>query len=432
VKGLVFTYLLTYGGAAVSLFRPFHGLLVYICFAIIKPDALWSFSVPPGNYSRIVFIALFLGWVFAGLGTWSFGRAAASAAALVFYLVWSALSATQAPDQTLAWSIVWENAKIVLPVIVGLTLIDSVARLKEIVWTIVVSLGYLAYEFNVSYYFGDNRLVTVGFAGMDDKTVAITMVVGAAMALFLAVSSVRLVPKTLAVGLALFMIHVPLFSFSRGGMLGLIATGGMAFVMIPKKPLHLALLAVVVVAGLRLSGPEVRDFFLTSFAEAEERDASAQSRLELWGQAAETMARRPVFGVGPRHWSQWAQLEYEWAGPKEVHNTWLQTGAELGVPGVGALALFFLLTVVRLWGLVRRRVLGPLENTYARMVVASLAGFAVSSQFITVYGVEVPYFVTLVGAGLLKLSSAAREPVPVRSAVWGEADRAGQRAAVTR
>ena len=40
MKGLIFTYLLTYGGAAVSLFRPFTGLLIYVCFAIIKPDAL--------------------------------------------------------------------------------------------------------------------------------------------------------------------------------------------------------------------------------------------------------------------------------------------------------------------------------------------------------------------------------------------------------
>ena len=46
MKGLLFTYLLTYGGAVVSLFRPFHGLLIYICFAIIKPEALWYWSVP--------------------------------------------------------------------------------------------------------------------------------------------------------------------------------------------------------------------------------------------------------------------------------------------------------------------------------------------------------------------------------------------------
>ena len=37
--GLLFTYLLTYGGSALSLVRPFYGLLAYICFAIIRPES---------------------------------------------------------------------------------------------------------------------------------------------------------------------------------------------------------------------------------------------------------------------------------------------------------------------------------------------------------------------------------------------------------
>jgi hypothetical protein len=37
------------------------------------------------------------------------------------------------------------------------------------------------------------------------------------------------------------------------------------------------------------------------------------------------------------------------------------------------------------------------------MVIASLSGYAVASQFITLYGIEAPYYVVLIGAGLLKL-----------------------------
>ena len=77
VKGLLFTFLLTYGGGLVSLFNPFVGLLIYICFAIIKPESLWYWSVPAGNYSRIVFGALFVGWAMAGFGSWRLGRARA-------------------------------------------------------------------------------------------------------------------------------------------------------------------------------------------------------------------------------------------------------------------------------------------------------------------------------------------------------------------
>ena len=38
MKGLLFTYALTYGGAVVSLFNPFYGLLIYVCFAIMRPE----------------------------------------------------------------------------------------------------------------------------------------------------------------------------------------------------------------------------------------------------------------------------------------------------------------------------------------------------------------------------------------------------------
>src|SRR3954462_6824141 len=100
MKGLLFTYGLTYGGAIVSLFNPFIGLLVYVCFAIIRPESLWHWSVPAGNYSRIVALALLAGWAMKGFGNWNFGRAKPIVYALLGYWLWACLSALQAEDQT--------------------------------------------------------------------------------------------------------------------------------------------------------------------------------------------------------------------------------------------------------------------------------------------------------------------------------------------
>src|SRR3954471_9029641 len=98
MKGLIFTYLLTYGGALASLFNPFVGLLVYVCFSIIKPESLWYWSVPAGNYSRIIGIALLLGWAMKGFGNWRFGRANASVLALIGFMAWSVVGFAVAPD----------------------------------------------------------------------------------------------------------------------------------------------------------------------------------------------------------------------------------------------------------------------------------------------------------------------------------------------
>src|SRR5213593_2379215 len=121
MKGLIFTYLLTYGGALASLLDPSVGLLIYICFAIIKPEAMWYWSVPVGNYSRIVAIALLIGWAVHGLGRWQFGAAKWIVLALLGYWGWSAVSAALAPDHSVAWNFVESLSKIVLPFVVGIT-----------------------------------------------------------------------------------------------------------------------------------------------------------------------------------------------------------------------------------------------------------------------------------------------------------------------
>src|SRR5262249_14371701 len=151
--------------------------LVYICFAIIKPEALWSYApeIHGGNYSRIVGIALLAGWCLHGLGNWKLSRARAIVAALVVFLLWAGFLSFQAVNKDLAWDFLELHLKIVLPFLVGITTINSVAQLKQLAWVIVLSQGYLAYEFNVEYYSGFNRLVEGDFATLDNNCVAITL-----------------------------------------------------------------------------------------------------------------------------------------------------------------------------------------------------------------------------------------------------------------
>src|SRR5687768_1348935 len=92
MKGLLFTYALTYGGAVVSLFNPWVGLLTYVAFAILRPASLWHWSVPPGNYSRIVAVALLVGWALNGFGNWNLGRARGILLCFVGFWCWALAS----------------------------------------------------------------------------------------------------------------------------------------------------------------------------------------------------------------------------------------------------------------------------------------------------------------------------------------------------
>jgi hypothetical protein len=164
--------------------------------------------------------------------------------------------------------------------------------------------------------------------------------------------------------------------------------------------------------GLQLAGPQVRERFFTTFADKTQRDGSAESRVQLWLNCIDCIAREPVFGVGPDHFPLIVE-RYGWPRGKEAHTLWLQTAAEIGVPGALFLVLFYGVTILRLWPLTSEGcpLPDPWLRTTARMVIASLIGFAVAAQFVSLKMLDLPYFVALLGAGALKLASLA-PPTP--------------------
>jgi probable O-glycosylation ligase (exosortase A-associated) len=408
-KGLIFTWVLTCGGALVALFDPFYGLLAYIALAILRPDSLWFWAVEPSNYARYVGVAMLVGWALKGFGSWQFGRARGVVFALIAFWVWMVLAAVPAVDPPSAWDSVRFHATIVLPFLVGITTINSVARLKLLAWLIVLAEGYVAFELNLQYRGGFNRVYEDGFGSLDSNSVAIGMVTCVGLAFFLGLEAPKWWQKGLAFVAALLMGHVVLISYSRGGMLAGAVLGGVAFVLIPKKAKHYAAFAAAAVVVLALAGEGVRARFLNTFDEAAvQRDSSAQTRLQMWRDCLDSMSKRPVLGVGPRCWPVWVRSEYGVRGQvDEAHTLWLQTGAQIGLPGLAFLLAFYGLCLWRLWPYARGKLpaADPWVPDAARMVIAALVGFAVSVQFVTLEALETPYYIALIGAGLLKLTS---------------------------
>jgi O-antigen ligase len=410
MKGLVFTYALTYGGAAAALFNPFVGLLIYICFAIIRPESLWHWSVPAGNYSRIIGVALLIGWAINGFGNWNLGKARPIVYALIGVMVWMTLSAAVASNQNVAWNRVENYAKIVLPVLVGITTIHSIERLTALVWVILGSEGYLAFDLNMNYRAGMyNMYNQLQFADLDNNGVAMTMVAAAGLAFFFGLREEKTWRRWLCFSLAGLMAHVVLFSNSRGGMLALVITGALSFLLVRKQPRHYVYLFLAVAVGIRLAGPQVIDRFSTMFVDPEQRDDSAQSRFDLSKTCLQIMSESPAFGVGPGHF-QLVSYRYGWPVGKDGHTTWLQFGAEMGVPAMMFLLAFYLLTIRYGWSLAQSD--GPDTapfGDFARPAIAAIVGYMVSAQFVTAYGLEMPYYVALLGASAVKLASL--EPV---------------------
>lgn len=411
-KGLLFTWGLTVLGGIGGVFNPFVGLCVYVCLAIVRPEYMWSWNtdISSVRYSKIVGLSLLLGWGLSSFGRWKFGRASSVVGCLLAYWGWMVVSALQAGDSEKAWDFVVFHAKVFLPFLVGITTIRTMAQVRALVWVILLSQGYVAFELNLQFYQRGLSLVEEGFGSMDNNSVAIAMVTGVGLAFFLGMSADRWWKQAIALGSALLMVHVILFSMSRGGMLALALTGLMSFILIPKKPRHYLLFLLAIAMAIRLAGPEVRKRFFTSFEKSEvgTMEVSAESRFHLWSAGLDKALKNPLFGVGPDNWTlhapEYGLMSSKGEG-KEVHSLWVQNAAELGFPGLALLLALFIVCMVKLWPLARGRVpvLDPWQQDVARMVIASLFGFIISAQFVTIKYLETPYYVLLAGAAVLQM-----------------------------
>jgi len=405
MKGLIFTYVLAYGGSLVALFNPFAGLLIYICFSILKPQMVWPWSVPPGHYSRIIGVAMIVGWLFHGFGRWNFGRGRVLLILFFLYWLWMIIATLFSVNSIVSWPYVETTFKILLPFVVGLTVLHSWVQIKQVLWVIIGSIGFVALEFNLSYFSGYNRAALDGFGSLDNNGLAVIMVIGFGLTFFIVNGIFPWWEKALALIINLLSLHTILFSYSRGGMMALIFTASFGFFLIPKKPKHYFIFAILLLIGIRLAGPAVSERFMSSFASAENRDASAQSRLDLWIDCVDVMWHNPIVGIGPANWALIAS-DYGWEDRKAAHTTWLQVGAELGLPGLLLIGCFYGICFKRMWPIARGQIgeHEPFHQAVAQMVIGSLVGFIVSSQFVSLINLEVPYYLVLLAAVALKLA----------------------------
>jgi probable O-glycosylation ligase (exosortase A-associated) len=415
MKGLVLTYIITIIGGIAGLRYPLIGLNVYVGLAVLRPQFIFSFAGDLNYLSLFVGILLLIGWALQGFGSWRFGRARAIVLALVAFTCWYSLSATQAMDPRTAYRGLQELLKIALPFLVGVTLMKGVNDWRPMLWTLVLSMGYVGFELNLAYLTKGFNMAYYGFGGMDNNTFGAGLVTAMGPALALAISARTWLGRGLAALSAALILHTILLTFSRGTFVGFIVMGVVAVIMMPKRPKYLLAIIVVALLAARFTGPQLASRYSTILASSDDRDASAQSRVELWMDCLDVVWAYPILGVGPTNWRNIA-ASYGWPEGKSAHSVWLETAAEMGVPGFLFLFAFFGIALRRLWPVARAKLDDDNRDQVilASGVVLGIAGFMAAGQFVSVQGLELPYYMVMLGAAMLKAQPApAVEPVPI-------------------
>ena len=402
--GLILIYILTAIGVAGSLFQPLIGLFIYVGFAMLRPQYMWAFAGDMGGLSQLVGIAMLVGWALRRFGRFNLGPGRAIAATLVAFTAWAALSAAVGIDPARSNDWVIELAKITGPFLVGATMLNSRKLVWWMLWVIVGAHGYIAYDLNSWYYLrGYNFVRESGYGFMDNNSFGLSLVTVIGLAATLALAARKWPERLLALTCAVLILSTVVLTYSRGALIGIGVVGIVAALLIPKKPAYLLLMLLGVLVAARLTGPQVRARFETVFAEEQDRDASAQSRVDLWATCLTIGLENPLTGIGPRNFPVVA-ADYGFAPGKEAHSTWMQATAEMGFVGAGLLLLFYLITMVKLMPLVWRKWTpeNRQESALAAGVLISLSGFFVSAQFVTMVGLETPYYVAMVAVAMLK------------------------------
>jgi O-antigen ligase len=233
-----------------------------------------------------------------------------------------------------------------------------------------------------------------------------------------------------------------IWSGSRGGFLALLAVVGYFLLRYTSVKRSWRWTAVTVIAVLltAVAGNTYWARISTVLhPSADYNLTDEQGRLRIWGRGMGYMIQHPVFGVGggnfPRAEGTISPLVarqplgrgLKWGPP---HNSYLQVGAELGVPGLIIYVAFILGVFAALRALptapgppppgvadpTGRR---PFERArLAQSLAASLIGFAVGSFFLTLAYHDILYTLAGMAVGLRQVTVNALYPRLPHTARW--------------
>lgn len=210
---------------------------------------------------------------------------------------------------------------------------------------------------------------------------------------------------------------VIVWSGSRGGFLALLACG--AYLLFRYRAIatswRIVATAVIAVVFVAAASDRYWQTMATLLHPQEDYNVSDMTgRLHVWGRGVGYMTQHPLLGVGAGNFptaegrlSPLAQRAARGYGVKwsAAHNSFVQVGAELGVPGVLLFGAVF-------WSVLRRlrhaaRVPDRRMAGLAQALTASLVGFLTGAVFLSLAYSEMLYALVALGIGLAKVSAAS-------------------------
>lgn len=413
MRDLLFASLI---GALVTaaLARPHLGLLGYVWFSLMAPHRLTFGFAQDMPWAQILFLVTLLRWLVSSerkLPDWSLLHGL-----LALFTIHFTLSFAQAWAPEPAAVKLDAALKLMAGLYLATVLIDRPERLRALVWVVALSVGFYGLKGGLFVLAtGGAHQVLGPYPSLmaDNNGIALALVMVLPLFVFLYETTRSFWPRAaLVAGAGLIAIAV-LGTWSRGGLLALVATA-LVLWWHSKARLPLALLGAA--AGLVLLSvlPDAWFAKMSTIDEYQE-DASAQLRFTAWEYAWNVALTSPIFGGGFKVFVL-NNIRHGAGGHSDylnAHSIYFEVLGELGFLGL-ALFLAILATAFSIAGrLMRLEREGSERRELARLGAAlrvSLVGYAVGGALLNMAFFELFYHllaILIVAQGLARAAPVA-------------------------
>jgi O-antigen ligase len=294
-----------------------------------------------------------------------------------------------AKDPGLAWFSF--NDSFIKAVVIFIVLVNVVRtrrRLLGLMWLsfgIGIYLGYCALDmYRKGQFSVEDYRVAVDVGGMfgNPNEMALHFVMITPIAIVLAIASKSLLLRIVYFGMAALFIAANMVTFSRGGFLGLMATGAvLAWKLGRKYRLNVTIASIVLGGLIMIAAPGNYGLrVLSIFIPGLDPVGSSDQRWSLFERSLLVTARNP-WGIGI---GNFPIVGYH---NLQSHNAFTQVSAELGILGLIAYVVFMVSPYRKLGAIERTLFESKGQDWFYYLAIglqASIVGYMVSSFFASV------------------------------------------------
>lgn len=420
----------------VCFLRPWIGILVWSWLAYMNPHRhTWGFAYDI-QFAMMVGAATLAGAI-VSRDRKSFVWTGATVTFLLLWL-WYTASSVFAIHPDLAWEKWKEVSKILVMTMITALFFQDRARLRYLLLVIAGSVGFYGLKGGIFVIGTGGQFMVRGAPGYTfistNNAVALALNMILPLLWYLAREEPRRWARLLLYGTFFTSILSVLFTYSRGGVVGLLVVMGVLFL---RRRNVLALIPAVLMLWLAMAwfAPERWQTRMDTIQNYEE-DESANLRLVSWRVGYNLAVNSPLVGGGFKAFSLEAYAKYAPDYPygyHDGHSIYFNLMGEHGFVGLGLFLVLIGFTLaslqrLRRWG--RRHPELAWAGNYGHMLQASLAAYLSTGAFLSVSYFDLAYHLLIVAA-LLHLVAArevealtprrapakvGRWPVPVRGA----------------